>query len=227
LGSDPLVDLGWGWLRLALGDGVSLRHGYIWHSGGAWCPGGGRDRGRGCGGNARNTGELRVDLHSVGHGGGRGSSRDKRSSAGRAGGSTCRRWSGGMESRGRDSSGSCSGVITGGLFPRPSPARPRPSSDGVEGGIGLSRVLARSAVLGFVLGPPEALEVLAIRGGSARRLHGRDGPEGRTASRSSWVDEKSHDVYPAWLEEVKGINARRAGQLTIDVQGRNSLMAAI
>jgi hypothetical protein len=95
-----------------------------------------------------------------------------------------------MESRGRDSVGSYSAGITGGLFPRPSPARPRPSSDGVEGGIGLSRVLASGAVLGFVLGPPEALEVLAIRGQ-------RDAYTGET---TAWK-KKEKQIELGWREE--------------------------
>jgi hypothetical protein len=36
----------------------------------------------------------------------------------------------------------------------------------------------------------------------------RERRPGRNDSKSSWDDEKSHDVYPAWLKEVKGINTR-------------------
>jgi hypothetical protein len=76
-----------------------------------------------------------------------------------------------------------------------------------------------SAFLGFSPAVPFSALFWALRrpwkcwlsGVSATLTRERRRPGRRKRSKSSWVGEKSHDVYPAWLEEVKGINARGQG----------------
>ena len=61
----------------------------------------------------------------------------------------------------------CGVGSSGGLFPGPSSPRTRASSDGVQGRVKTLGALAGDAVLGLVLGPAQALEVLAVAGGQS------------------------------------------------------------
>jgi hypothetical protein len=115
------------------------------------------------------TGELGVDGDSMGHPGNWGGSRYKWRSPGCAGRDTGKLCSDRMDAGGRHSIGSYSGARSGGLLPRPSPPRAGSSGDGVLRGVNPSRAFAGRAILRFVLGSAEALEVLATQG-SAQHL---------------------------------------------------------
>lgn len=98
----------------------------------------------------------------MGRTGNRGSPRRKLRGTRCTGGDTGGRWSDRLSAGDRDSTGSGGVGGSGRLFPRPSSARTGPSSNGVQRGINSPRTLVGCAVIGLVLGPPEALEVLAV-----------------------------------------------------------------
>ncbi len=134
-------------------------------------------------GHTRHGGVLRMHLESTGHAGHRGSARlGKLGSAGGAGDNTNRRWANGLDSRGRDSCCCCGCGVgsAGGLFPGPSPPGSWPSSDGIQGRVKSARALARHAIVGLVLSPTKALEVLTVaesQSGVPRELVGQGGEQ--------------------------------------------------